>query len=404
MLTSTHRFVFTSQAISTALLSSAVSLMAIVSPSLGLAQESESSAPTNLAGNTNSALEMALIQAGENRQELQKVLSEIPASRKESAVFLIENMPVRDLKNLKADFLLSEIELAHDSIDKAPWKDQIPKEIFLNNILPYININERRDQWRKDFRERFAPLVQGAKTPSEAAAMLNQKLFPTVKVKYSTQRAKADQSPYESMQSGLASCTGLSVLLIDACRALAIPARFVGTPLWSDKSGNHSWVEVWDNGWHFTGAAEPTGDRLDQAWFIGRASTAKRDDLKHAIYAVSFQRTPLKFPLVWDRSVDYISAVNVTDRYTNIGFKVPEGTQMVSFRAVDTKSSTRVIAELKLFDTTDTLIAEAKTKTNPSMPMTTFITTSSKAKPTASSFNLKESFTTRSSPYRIMQN
>ncbi|MCY3007870.1 MAG: dienelactone hydrolase family protein [Planctomycetota bacterium] len=307
-------------------------------------------------------LQEALDLAGENRSELEKVLSGVQASQRESAEFLIANMPPRDLKSLKADFLLSEIEQAHDALQKAPWKDKIPKEIFLNNILPYVNINERRDAWRKDFRERFAPLIEGATTPAQAAAMINQKLFPLVKVKYSTQRAKADQSPYESLQSGLASCTGLSVLLIDACRSLAIPARFVGTPLWSDNSGNHSWVEIWDDSWHFTGAAEPSGDQLDQAWFIGRASTSKRDDLKHAIYAVSFQRTPLKFPMVWDRSIDYISAVNVTDRYTNIGFKIPEGTQMVSFRAVDAASSKRVVAGLKVFDQANQLVAEGKTK------------------------------------------
>lgn len=317
---------------------------------------------TRGSSDTQLVLSQALTQAGENRSELEKVLADVPVAYRDSAEFLIANMPPRDLVSLKSDFILSEIELAHRALENAPWKEAIPKEIFLNNILPYVSINERRDAWRKDFRERFAPLIEGAKTPAQAAAMLNAKLYPMVKVKYSTQRAKADQSPYESLQSGLASCTGLSVLLIDACRSLAIPARFVGTPLWSDNSGNHSWVEVWDNGWHFTGAAEPSGDQLDQAWFIGRASTAKRDDLKHAIYAVSFQRTPLKFPLVWDRSIDYISAVNVTDRYTNIGFKIPEGSQMVSFRAIDAASSKRLIAKLKVFDPANQLVSEGETK------------------------------------------
>ena len=297
-----------------------------------------------------SRIDEALTVAGENRGELEKVLAQVSAEHRHSAEFLVANMPPRDLKSLKADFLLEEIRIAHESLDASPWKDQIPQDVFLNNILPYVNINERRDAWRKDFREKFLPLISEAKTPGQAAALLNQRLFPMVKVKYSTKRAKADQSPYESMQSGLASCTGLSVLLIDACRALAIPARFVGTPLWSDNSGNHSWIEVWDQGWHFTGAAEPSGDKLDQAWFIGRASTAQRDDRRHAIYAVSFQKTPLKFPMVWDPSIDYISAVNVTDRYTNLGFKVPEGTQMVSIRAVDAGKRSRVVANAKVFD------------------------------------------------------
>jgi poly(3-hydroxybutyrate) depolymerase len=297
-----------------------------------------------------SRIDEALSIAGENRGELEKVLAQVSAEHRHSAEFLVANMPPRDLKSLKADFLLEEIRIAHESLEASPWKDQIPQDIFLNNILPYVNINERRDAWRKDFREKFLPLISEAKTPGQAAALLNQRLFPLVNVKYSTKRAKADQSPYESMQSGLASCTGLSVLLIDACRALAIPARFVGTPLWSDNSGNHSWIEVWDQGWHFTGAAEPSGDKLDQAWFIGRASTAQRDDRRHAIYAVSFQKTPLKFPMVWDPSIDYISAVNVTDRYTNLGFKVPEGTQMVSIRAVDAGKRSRVVAKAKVFD------------------------------------------------------
>ncbi|MEE9394119.1 MAG: hypothetical protein V3W41_16595 [Planctomycetota bacterium] len=41
------------------------------------------------------------------------------------------------------------------------------------------------------------------------------------------------------MAAGTASCIGLSIMLIDAC-AVGVPARFVGTPLWSDGSGNHS--------------------------------------------------------------------------------------------------------------------------------------------------------------------
>jgi transglutaminase-like putative cysteine protease len=81
--------------------------------------------------------------------------------------------------------------------------------------------------------------VAEAKTPSAAAALLNQRIFPLLKIKYSTQRPKADQSPHESIRAGLASCTGLSVLLIDACRSVGVPARFAGTPLWTNKSGNH---------------------------------------------------------------------------------------------------------------------------------------------------------------------
>jgi len=83
-----------------------------------------------------------------------------------------------------------------------------------------------------------------------------------VQVAYSREREKADQSSFESIASGKASCTGLSILLVDACRAVGIPARVVGTPLWVDRSGNHTWVEIWDDGWRYLGACE--SKRLDR--------------------------------------------------------------------------------------------------------------------------------------------
>ena len=119
------------------------------------------------------------------------------------------------------------------------------------------------------------------------------------------------------MDSGLASCTGLSILLVDACRSVHVPARLVGIPRWSNKNGNHTWVEVWDNGdWHFTGAAEYNKDGLDRAWFQRDASLADKTKRMNSIYAISFARTDTLFPIIWSGSRDNASyAINVTDRY-----------------------------------------------------------------------------------------
>ena len=80
---------------------------------------------------------------------------------------------------------------------------------------------------------------------------------------------------------------GLSILLIDACRAVGIPARMVGTPRWTDNSGNHSWVEVWDREWSFVGACEPS--KLNEGWFIGQAAKADESKPQNRIYATSFK-------------------------------------------------------------------------------------------------------------------
>jgi poly(3-hydroxybutyrate) depolymerase len=263
----------------------------------------------------------------------ESALEAIPADQKPGLEFLLKHMPAGDRQSLDVDLVLENVEYAYKAWRAAPWADRVSEQMFFNQILPYANINERRDSWRKDFYQKFSPLVAEAKTPSEAAAILNNKVFPMVEVIYSTKRPKADQSPYESIDAGMASCTGLSVLLIDACRAVGVPARFVGTPLWADGSGNHSWVEVWDDGWHFTGAAEPSGMDLNKAWFTGRASKALADDRMRAIYAVSYRRTPIALPMVWKPDADSVYAVNVTHRYAKQA-AVEEGKVQVRVRAV----------------------------------------------------------------------
>lgn len=260
-------------------------------------------------------LESALSRAGGNRAELEAALADLPVAERDLMGWLVSRMPTDDLQTLSADFLLEHHRLAMAAWREAPWGDGIDEALFLDAILPYASVSERREAWRSDLRERCLPLVADAGSPAEAAALLNNAIWDELGVEYSTGRARADQGPLESMESGLASCTGLSILLIDACRAVGVPARFVGVPLWSDGSGNHSWVEVWDDGWHFTGAFEPTGLELDRGWFEGKAAEARRDDPRYAVYAVTWETSPLSFPMVWKPEDTSVRAVNVTDRY-----------------------------------------------------------------------------------------
>ncbi|HEY0457261.1 MAG TPA: transglutaminase-like domain-containing protein, partial [Verrucomicrobiae bacterium] len=298
----------------------------------------------------NDAVGQALGKAGSNRSQLEQALGKVPEKQREGLQFLIENMPEMDLKKLSANYLLENVALAYEAWEKAPWHSKVSKKVFLNEILPYASINERRDNWRKLLREKCAPLIEDCKTPSEAAQRLNQKLFKLVNVKYSTARKHADQSPMESMDSGLASCTGLSVLLIDACRSVGVPARLVGTPLWHDNRGNHTWVEIWDGRWHFTGAAEPDPKGLDRSWFVHDAEQAQKDEPEHAIYASSFAKTDLPFPMVWAEDVRYVSSVNVTDNYKPKAAAAESGKARLLVKVLDRPAGQRVKALVRVTD------------------------------------------------------
>ena len=253
----------------------------------------------------------ALRKSGRNAWELIKTIENVKSQEREGAAFLIANMPGRDLVSLKSDFVIKDIQLAYQVKDEAPWGKDILQAIFLNDVLPYANLNERRDNWREDFHQRFIQIAIGSKTIDQAVIKLNKYVFDTLNVSYNaTKRPKPDQSPYESTQAHYASCTGLSILLADALRSVGIPARIVAIPMWADESGNHTWVEIWDGQWHYTGAAEPAA--LDHTWFSIKAS---QTDAEHPIFAASFRKTSLSFPMRWALALRFVPAEDVTQDY-----------------------------------------------------------------------------------------
>ena len=262
-------------------------------------------------------IDRTIATAGDNAKELKKALKEVPRNEREGMAFLISYMPERDAKSLSADFLLENVQYAYKARAEFPWAKEVPDSVFLNDVVAYANLNENRESWRKDFYERFKKYVAPCKTMREAIDSVNRNVRDELLVDYNTKREKPDQAPYESMRQHMASCSGLSILLTDAFRAVGIPSRVAGTPAWHDDRGNHNWNEVWIDGqWRFT-EYYPSDD-LDQSWFLTDAGKAIKEDVRKAIYAASFKPTGSYFPLVWDEDIRYVHAENVTDRYTSL--------------------------------------------------------------------------------------
>ncbi len=276
----------------------------------------------------------------------QAAADELPALE-----FLLAGMPARDRERLDAEFLVGRVREARAARAAAPWGARIPESIFRDAVLPYAHVSETRERWHDALRERCLPWIAECTTPGEAALAINAKLFGAVGVKYSTGRRRADQSPSESIEQGLASCTGLSILLASACRSVGVPARLAGIAEWPNKPGNHTWVEVWDfDGWHFLGAAEPDPRGLDHTWFQADAALARADEPRHAVWAVTWQPDAARFPLVFAPGWD-VRGENVTHRYVGEGeHALPAGMMRlwVDVRAAD--GGPRVAADVALLD------------------------------------------------------
>ena len=299
-------------------------------------------------------LEKQIGLAGANAGEIRAFVSAAAETHGafggKAAVFLVEGMPEPDLKSLGKGFLLENLTLAMKAREEFGWAKDLPEEIFFNDVLPYASLDETREAWREEFYKHCAVIVKDCKNATEAAQAINREFFEVINVHYNTGRKTPNQSPSESRKLGMATCTGLSIILVDACRAVGVPARVAGTALWSNKRGNHTWVEIYDRGeWFFTGADEFDKDGLNRAWFAGDASKAVVGDWRHAIWATSWKKAGSHFPLVWDPANKSVPGVNVTARYAKADEdKSVEAT--VYLRVRDKRGGERLAMTVDLLD------------------------------------------------------
>jgi hypothetical protein len=271
-----------------------------------------------------------VITTSSRSAELLSLMESTPKEQQREMAFLLKNMPDFDREAMDIALLKENVEYAHMAREKYQWAKQLPEDVYLYDVLPYHVVDEVRDSWRKELYELFAPAVDTCRTMYDAVCAVNANIPRLTGVDYNTKREKTNQSPRESMRQGMASCTGLAILLVDAYRAVGIPARFAGTASWHDNRGNHSWTEVWlDGEWRVTEYYFPS--KLDHLWFMPDASKAKEDDRTYAIYATRFGKADDWFPMVWadgdveGRSVEelpqIVGAVNVTKHYQDLAYE-----------------------------------------------------------------------------------
>jgi hypothetical protein len=251
----------------------------------------------------------------------------------EATSFLMKNMPSWDRMNnatIVDGVIVSTVNMSLSARMNHPWAAAVPREIFNNFVLPYANVNEARTDWRTHISAKLLPFVHNASfvasSSLEAGSIINSVMWSALSVHtgksitFKSEQTPAIFDPMSTIVFGYASCTGISILYVDALRSIGVPARIAGTPAWNGKvsNGNHNWVEVWSGSeWQFiegrpAGPGETFSNPCDK-WFCNKGKFGS--DGSTRVFAPQFEHTDVTYPLAWDLRNKEIPGVDRTDYY-----------------------------------------------------------------------------------------
>lgn len=235
-----------------------------------------------------------------------------------------------DLENIKADFLINQIEYAFKAWRALPWAKTVTFENFREYILPYRGSNEPLEPWREYFFEKYSGIDTVMTDPYdliEAARIINSDVRSYFGFNERYYLHPTDQGLSEMLEGGLGRCEDMTNLAIYAMRANGLAVTSDYTPYWANTGNNHAWNAIADiegNVVPFMGAEADPGDyRLhNKAAKVYRKMFGKQKD--NLIFQDSKQE---KVPR-WLTGKSYIDVtsdyVNVCDVTINFEKEIPD--------------------------------------------------------------------------------
>ncbi len=259
-------------------------------------------------------LEEALVEAGDHRAELEKVLAHFREDDRDplmydAACFLIANMQghgyaeyalvdeegneiefdaleyadfgkaraalealeqehgtldfevqtlTPDLEVIEADFLITHMEKAFEAWRTWPWARDLSYEAFREHILPYRGSNEPLEDWRTPLMARIEEVVEKIDDPTDprqAAGSVGGVASVGFRELYYLH--PTDQGFAEMDERRVGRCEDITNMTMYVNRAACIPSAQDYTPHWANRDNNHAWpVFLDENG---EGAARQGG-------------------------------------------------------------------------------------------------------------------------------------------------
>lgn len=266
----------------------------------------------------HSDIELALKLAGKNRAELEKVISHYKTNPSDSlklkaAYFLIGNMPGKyyyegelldhfyevikgaegtlvldsltrlygqfsldrvnkkfDVEELKAQFLINNIDQAFKVWHEQPWGKNINFHQFCEYILPYRIDNEIPDYDRLSIYKQYNGLLDSIRFNGgdaiKACFTINNQL---IKEKWTLNHDGAFLPHFSAsklIKQNKGTCRDMVGKTVFIMRALGIPVAIEFTPNWANRNSGHTWNIVLDKygkNHEFMGTESNSGKQKD---------------------------------------------------------------------------------------------------------------------------------------------
>lgn len=153
-----------------------------------------------------------------------------------------------DLENIRADFLIENIDVAIEAWRGDPWASQIPFEVFCETILPYRGSEEPLVPWRRSCRERLHDVYRSLDTtsPEVAGRAVLEAAGKWIRFNDIYYLHPTDQGYDEMCRTKLGRCEDISNMMAYAARASATLCATDYTPAWADRDNNHAWEVLLD--------------------------------------------------------------------------------------------------------------------------------------------------------------
>jgi hypothetical protein len=245
----------------------------------------------------NNTLEQALRAAGDNRAELENVLTRyagdpVDSLKYRAAVFLIENMPyhfsysspgidrfreavwaydspysnqdptpmdsiwqtvsegtpaiqmVSHSEQVDSDFITAHIRTVFAQWDRCAWRDSIDFDVFCEYVLPYSVKDEPLVMWREALHDKYYPLIEGIASPKKAFDVIYNHIYANFEQEdnpFAFTRAFApDPLLTDRLMRG--TCDIRTSLIVAVSRSLCIPVVYDLVKSFANFSDRgHSW-------------------------------------------------------------------------------------------------------------------------------------------------------------------